>query len=101
MKIIKGSSKTGQRLLVKASKDLGSELRAVYGRWSDDKENAMRDCKVEYLEDKGYKFRIISANRYYFSVAWNYTNKDTGEEMTKIKTGQGMYIIDGSRAKEE
>lgn len=98
MKIISGASKTGQKGLARADTNQGSELREVYGRWSNKKEVAMRECKKEYLEDKGYDFRIIGHNCDYFSVAWNYTDKKTGELMTKIKTASATYVIDGSRA---
>ena len=101
MAIINGSTKRGQALLAKAARNEGTELRQIYGRWSDEKEEAMRDCKKEYVEDKGEDFRIISHCRDNFSVAWEYTNVDTGEIMTKIKTYSNTYIIDGSRKSEE
>lgn len=102
MKVISGATKTGQALLARAAHNQGKELRSIYGRWSNKKENAMQDCKRECLADKGYDFRIIGHNRTYFSVAWNYTNKETGEVMTKIKSGgRATYIIDGSRARKE
>lgn len=97
MVVIKGSSKKGQQLLAKAEIRQGTELRDVYGTWSDKKETAMRDCKREYLEDNGYDFRITGHNCDRFVVAWNYTNPETGEVMTKIKTGTNTYVIDGSR----
>ena len=95
MKIISGASKTGQRLLAGAKKNQGTELREVYGRWSNAKETAMRNCKREYLEDDGYNFRITGHNCDRFTVAWEYVNKETGEVLTKIKTGENTYIIDG------
>lgn len=102
MRIISGASKTGQALLARAAYNQGENLRSIYGRWSSKKEEAMKECKREYAQDKGYDFRIISHNRTYFSVAWNYTNTETGEVMTKIKSGgRATYIIDGSRAKKE
>jgi hypothetical protein len=30
-------------------------------------------------------------------VAWEYTNPETGEVMTRIETKDNTYIIDGSR----
>lgn len=97
MKIIKGSSKTGQRWLASTSKSQGSELYHVYGRWSDAKERAMQNCKRAYLEDEGYNFRITGHTSDKFTVAWNFINKETGEVMTRIETADNTYIIDGSR----
>lgn len=99
MKIINGATKTGQKLLRKACKFEGTDLDDVYGRYSSAKANAMRDCRNWCAEDNGYNFRIISHNTSSFSVAWNYTNEKTGEEMTRIETSCHTYIIDGSRAK--
>lgn len=96
-KIISGASKTGQRLLASAERNQGTELRDVYGKWSNKKETAMHNCKREYLEDNGYNFRITGHNCDRFTVAWNYNSLETGEVMTKIKTGENTYIIDGSR----
>ena len=101
MAVINGATKRGQELLARASRNEGTELRKIYGKWSDKKENAMRDCRKECREDEGTDFRIISHCRDYFSVAWEYINKDTGEIMTKIKTASNTYVIDGSRKKRE
>ncbi len=100
-KIIKGSTKMGQTLLARASRFEGTDLSDVYGRWSSAKASAMRDCRAWCDELNGYNFRIISHNGWGFSVAWNYTNRETGEVMTRIETPSCTYIIDGSRRKEE
>ena len=97
MKFIKGSTKKGQVLLEKAEYNEGTELWQVYGRCSVQKEVAMENCRRRYAEDDGYDFRIISHNTFQFSVAWNYINRETGEEMTRIETAGNTYIIDGSR----
>lgn len=101
MAVINGATKRGQELLARANANQGTELRQIYGKWSNKKEDAMRECKREYREDDGYNFRIISHCRDYFSVAWNYNNKDTGEVMTKIKTASNTYVIDGTRKNRE
>ena len=100
MAIIKGTSKRGQALLAKASRNEGTELRQVYGRWSDEKEDVMRKCREAYKADDGENFRIISHCRDNFSVAWEYTDKETGETMTRVETYCNTYIIDGSRVEE-
>lgn len=100
MAIIKlsGASKKGQDMLIKAHYNLGDTLRSIYRSWSETKEKEYNKCRRECYEDKGHDFRIISrGGSWKFSVAWNYTNPDTGEVMTKIKTADNTYIIDGSR----
>lgn len=99
-KTISGASKTGQKLLARACHFEGTDLDDVYGRYSSAKASAMRDCRDWCAEDNGYNFRIISHNTSSFSVAWNYINKETGEEMTRIETSRSRYIIDGSRVRE-
>ena len=99
-KIIKGSTKMGQTLLARASRFEGTELSDVYGRWSSAKASAMRNCRALCNEMNGTNFHICSSNGWAFSVAWNYTNPETGEIMTRIETSRGTYIIDGSRRKE-
>ena len=97
MKPINGATKKGQWLLARASRNEGTSLSDVYGRWSSFKESAMRDCREWCRETKGYNFHICGHNTSFFSVAWNYTNPDTGELMTRIETHCGRYIIDGTR----
>lgn len=99
MKIIKGSTKTGQALLSRARHYQGTELSDIYGRYSSAKASAMRDCKAWCNATNGKNFRIISHNGWGFSVAWEYVNDETGEIMTRIETPSSTYIIDGSRAK--
>jgi hypothetical protein len=99
--IIKGSTKRGQALLARANHFEGTDLSDVYGRWSSAKASAMRNCRAWCEGTNGYNFHICSHNGWGFSVAWNYTNTETGEIMTRIETSSGTYIIDGSRRKEE
>ena len=100
MAIIKvnGATKRGQELLAKANTNLGNTLRSIYGSWSVRKENSFNACRKECYDDGGENFRIISrGGSWTYSVAWEYMNKDTGEVMTKIKTADNTYIIDGTR----
>lgn len=100
-KIIKGSTKRGQQLLARANHFEGTDLSDVYGRYSSAKANAIRNCRALCDKMNGTNFHICSHNGWGFSVAWNYTNTETGEIMTRIETSSGTYIIDGSRRKEE
>lgn len=100
-KIINGATKKGRELLERASRFEGTDLFDVYGRYSSRKAVALRHCRRWCEEDEGYNFHIISHNSHNFSVAWNYTNKETGEVMTRIETSSNTYIIDGTRVHRE
>lgn len=97
MNIISGATKRGQELLARARRNEGRELYEVYGKVSSVKLRAMEDCKRWCLNDNGWNFHIISHSCHKFSVAWEYTNPETGEVMTRIETKDNTYIIDGSR----
>ena len=101
MTVIKGSTKRGQALLARANHFEGTDLSDVYGRYSSAKASAMRDCREWCERQNGYNFHICSHTAQAFSVAWNHTNEETGEIMTRIETSCNTYIIDGSRRKEE
>lgn len=100
-RIIKGSTKRGQDLLMRASRYEGTDLSDIYGSWSSAKASAMKDCKEWCDAVNGDNFHIISHNGWGFSVAWEYVNEETGEVMTRIETPSCTYIIDGSRREEE
>lgn len=97
MAIIKGTTKRGQELLARAKHNEGTELYQIYGSYSAAKGRAMKECKEKCAAVNGYNFRIIGHNGWAFSVAWNFTNSDTGEMMTQIETSSNTYVIDGSR----
>jgi hypothetical protein len=97
MTVIKGSTKRGQQLLARASRFEGTDLSDVYGRYSSAKANAIRNCRELCNKMNGTNFHICSHTAQAFSVAWNYTNEETGEIMTRIETSCNTYIIDGSR----
>ena len=94
---IKGSTKRGQQILRMAERNIGTTLRNVYTTFSQEKEDAYYDCLREKVEDNGDNFHICSASTYQFTVAWEYTNEETGEVMTKVKTAKNTYIVDGTR----
>lgn len=97
MTYVKGNTKKGQNLLARARWNEGTTLDAVYGRYSTAKSKAFKDCQRWCEEDHGYDFHICSHSCHQFSVAWNYTNPETGEVMTRIETASNTYIVDGSR----
>ena len=96
-RVISGTTKKGQSLLATARRYDGETLDDVYGRYSAAKSRAYNDCKRWCEEDNGYDFHICSHNCNFFTVAWNYTNPETGETMTRIETASNTYVVDGSR----
>lgn len=98
---VNGASKKGQELLARAKKNEGNALWQVYGRCSLAKQRAWQLCAELCEVSDGENLRIISHNGWSFSVAWEYTNKETGEVMTRIQTSKNTYIIDSTRAKED
>lgn len=53
------------------------ELRHVYGRWSDAKENAMEYCKAQMYKRHGYGLRIVSHNVNVFTVGFKFDEGNT------------------------
>lgn len=78
-----------------AGREWPTELSQVYGRYSDAKSDAMRDCKAlcKYLH--GRKFRITSHNVFSFCVAFECPHPDTGEAMVVVITpcNRDAYFI--------
>ena len=101
MGIISGATKRGQALLARAARNEGTDLFDVYGRYSSAKASAMRDCREWCAKQNGFNFHICSHTAQAFSVAWNYTDPETGEIMTRIETSRNTYIIDSTRKSEE
>lgn len=98
--IISGLTKKGQALRASALRWEGTELSDVYGRYSNLKEKAMRQCREWCEADGGWDFHIISHTCQGFSVAWYYSDKETGEIITRIETPFSTYRIDSTRRKE-
>ncbi len=67
------------------------ELRHVYGRWSDAKENAMDYCKSQMYKRNGNCLRIISHNAMVFTVGFTFTDEDGSEKFMYI-TRDNDYI---------
>lgn len=55
-----------------------SELRNVYGTYSEDKEMAMNHCKAIKSELDGQYGIIIGHNSYTFSYGFQFVNPETG-----------------------
>lgn len=89
--IVKGTTRRGQNLIEKASCNLGDDLYRVYNSFSMAKSSAFDDCKDMCEKDKGTNFRIISACRNNFSVAWELEYE--GHPATRIETYMSSYIV--------
>ena len=98
--IISGLTKKGQSLKDRALRWEGTSLDDVYGRYSNAKACAMRQCREWCEADAGWDFHIISHTCQGFSVAWYYADKETGEIITRIETPSSTYRIDSSVRKE-
>lgn len=91
MTIIKGSTKRGQSLIDRANSWEGTELWDVYSSCSQAKRDAYARCRRLQYEYKGSAFRIISANGWAFSVAFE--GEYEGEEATFIITKDNDYVV--------
>lgn len=56
-------------------------LADVYGRYSSKKVEAFDYCRRLMAEHDGSDLRILSANTYIFTAAFQFMNKETGEAM--------------------
>lgn len=72
MKALEKSSATIKRAFVNYMLSLNSELNHVYKRWSKNKYDIVIKIRSERLNKKGYRFRIISYNNYYFTAGFIY-----------------------------
>lgn len=85
--MIKVSTAKGRSLFELTKNNYGTELSQIYNTFSEEKKKAMRYCKDKYATDNnGRNFRIISYNKFCFSVAW-----DTMYELDNL-TVSGVHI---------
>lgn len=76
MKELKGSTKTGKRILASLNRSCGVYLEDVYGSCSDRKHAEWRKLWDKYMDDKrSHSFHICSANPNIFTCGW-YTWED-------------------------
>ena len=91
---INGNTKRGKELLDRAKSNKGNKLYDVYSSFSAKKAKAYDDCYRRFYEDDNHaNFHICSANGYQFTVAWQYTDKETGEVMIHFETKDSIYLI--------
>ena len=77
----------GKMLFQKADNNEGYDLYDVYESFSEEKWRAWKKCLNKCVNEDGRHFRIISHNRYGFSVAWDI------REGVRIETPTKSYLI--------
>ena len=71
------------------------DLRQVYGRWSDKKEEAYRNCLVKQSSLDGYDGRITSASGWKFTYAFRYKDECGREHLYRITKDTDTDFIIG------
>lgn len=72
-----------------------TELRDVYGRWSDKKEQSFRRIKERSAELKRIEpVRILSANTYNYTCAYIYPHPENGNLIFRVETSCHTYEAD-------
>lgn len=87
MSRIYASSKKGQNLIARATRNEGFFLSDVYGRYSYEKEKSWDDCLEKCAKMHGYNFHICSHNTFQYSVAWE------TETAFYIETANNSYVV--------
>lgn len=87
MTIINANTKKGADFIAKASRNEGTELYNIYGRFSKEKAEAMEHCKELCKKENGANFRIISHSLHCFSVAWDVADG------VRIETAYNSYFV--------
>jgi len=94
MRHINAQTQKGQNFIYEHRRAYAAELREVYGRWSNAKEKAYRECREWYFASNQHSdFRIISANTYGFTVAWYFVDETTGERVLRVETPANTYFV--------
>lgn len=69
--VLKENTAKGQQIISRGSRYAGKDLRQVYEKWSEKKENVYNWCREKYLNTPEHDaFSICSANRYGFTCSW-------------------------------
>lgn len=97
-KVVKGSTKFGQRLIERGSHYEGYFLEQVYENPSEEKHRAYNWCFNKYCESRNSSaFSIVSHNTFSFSVSWlfDYVDEETGEiqPAMQIETRDNSYTV--------
>lgn len=92
MKELKFSTKAGQKIYEMGSRYDAMYLTQIYGRYSQEKQNAYDRCYEEYLKTENHEdFSICSHNVFGFTCSWLGTLD--GENIMRFETSQNSYLI--------
>ena len=92
MKRLKGKKAAGFIDAYNRSKK--TTLAECYRTYSVDKALAYAACSALCYDENGDKFRVISYNSSFFTVAWLVTNCDTGATELRVETPSNSYVMD-------
>ena len=91
---IKGSSARGKKIIAMYNQNQGYYLWDVYGSASSAKEKAWDWCHEQCHVDNGTNFHICSHSSHQFTVAWAYTDAETGHRIIRVETASHTYKVD-------
>lgn len=92
MKRISAKSNLGQHFVEAYNRSTKSTLEDVYAKPSEAKQTAFKRCRQICMAEKGHCFKIISANKNIFTVAFEI--KDYfGATKLRVMTRYHDYII--------
>ena len=95
MRILKASTKAGQRVIAMYKRNDGYQLSDCYGKYSARKQAAYDSCLRAFQSDnKATNFHIGSHGCQTFTVAWKYVDENTGHEMVRVETAENTYRVD-------
>ena len=87
-------NKRQEQLLDNYNRASATELRQVYGKWSDKKKEAYRNCLVKQSSHNGYDGRICTASGWKFTYAFRYRDEAGREHLYYItKTYDIDFVI--------
>lgn len=88
MRVVKGSTAFGKKLILRGSRNEGIYLSQIYDKWSAEKQRAFDRCYDQYLASEEHEsFSIISHNSFGFSVSW------LCKEGLRIETPKNSYLV--------
>ena len=92
MKILKASTKAGQRVLAMRSRCCWNSLYNIYDSWSEAKQKAFDWCYEQFCNDEDSEaFGIGNANSFGFTASWLLTYE--GEDALRVETKDNSYIV--------
>ena len=91
-KVVKGSTRRGQDLIIMGERWAGNTLSQCYDNWSHAKQKAFDWCWEKYVHtENSSAFGICSYNTFGFTVSW--LGLYEGENALFIETKDNSYIV--------